>query len=89
MSEMPFPIKRSPYHGWLPRHHEVHKAFIKEKVTKAVARKERVSLPESTEEVHTAPVARFAAAVLGDSVIKSLFEQIFLQVNTNPQVCPD
>ena len=85
MSEMPFAIKRSRYHGWLPRHREVHRAFIKQKVSKAIARKERASR-SGDAEVHTAPVARFAAVILGNSVIRNLFDKIFLQVNTDSKV---
>lgn len=88
MSEMPVTIKRSRYHGWLPRYREVHRAFIKQKVSKAIARKEHASRSKS-EVLHTDAVARFAAAILGDSVMHNLFENIFLQVNTDPQVWPN
>ena len=85
MSEMRNIIKRSNYHGWLPRYPEVHRAFIKEKVTRAIARKERERSGDP-EAAHSLPVARFAAAILGDTTIRNLFDQIFLQVNTDSQV---
>jgi len=81
---MPGIIKRSRYHGWLPRHREVHRAFIKQKVSKAITRKERASRSKS-EVLHTDPVARFAAAILADSIMGTLFEKMFLQVNTDPK----
>ncbi|KAG6377617.1 phosphatidylserine decarboxylase [Boletus reticuloceps] len=86
MSEMPFVMRRSPYHGWLPRHREVLRAFIKEKVTKAYARKDRMERSRpGAEPLHTDPVARFTEVILGDSYMKTTFEKIFLQVNTDPK----
>ena len=88
MSEMRYVMKRSRYYGWLPRHREVHQAFIKEKVTKARERKERARSGDA-KEAYTPPVARFSVVILGDATIRRLFKQIFLQVNTDPQVRPN
>ena len=88
MSEMPHVIKCSRYYGWLPRHREVHQAFIKEKVTKAMERTECARSGDA-KAAYTPPVARFSAVILGDTTIQRLFERIFLQVNTDPQVRPN
>lgn len=86
---MPFAMKRSRYHGWLPHHREVHLAFIKQKVSRALARKDRADRSKGADAQHTDAVVAFAAAILADQYMRNLFEKIFLQVNTDSKVWPN
>jgi len=85
MAEMPFAMRRSRYHGWLPRHPEVHRAFIKEKVSRALVRLDRARRTNGAESKHTDAVAAFAAAIRSDSYMVDNFDKIFVQVNTDPK----
>ena len=80
---------RSRHQSWLPHHSEVHRAFIEVKVTQAKPRKDCVTRSDGTEPWHHESVAKFSEAIEYDPYMKSLFDQVFLQVNTDPKVRPN
>ncbi|KAF8553303.1 phosphatidylserine decarboxylase [Imleria badia] len=84
-SENPIVMTHSRYKSWLPRHPEVHRAFIAVKVTQAIERRDRTSHSDNTEPLHHESVAKFSEAINVDPYMKNLFDEIFLQVNVDPK----
>ena len=81
---------RSRRQSWLPCHPEVHKAFIEVKVTQAKARKACVTTcPDGAEPWYHESIAKFSEAIERDPHMKSLFDQLFLQVDIDPKVRPN
>ncbi|KAG1904727.1 phosphatidylserine decarboxylase [Suillus fuscotomentosus] len=67
------------YGGWLPKHPAIYKAFIDHLVQRALRR-------SADSTLHEPAVAAFGEAIQGDPVMKSLFDQVFLQVDRRNQV---
>lgn len=67
------------YGGWLPKHPAIYKAFIDHLVQLALRRS-----ADSTS--HEPAVTAFGEAIQGDPVMKSLFDQVFLQVDRRNKV---
>ncbi|KAG2364763.1 phosphatidylserine decarboxylase [Suillus spraguei] len=67
------------YGGWLPKHPEVHKNFIRRLISRAVQR-------SNDSTTHEPAVAAFGNAIQGHPVMKSLFDQILRQVHERNEV---
>ncbi|KAI0045727.1 hypothetical protein FA95DRAFT_1573597 [Auriscalpium vulgare] len=76
------PTKFIKYGGWLPSHPEIHTSFLAKHVKLA----KRAVLDSAAE--HLPAVQEFKDAIEGDAIMKSLFDQIFLQVSDKNTV-PD
>ncbi|KAF9034513.1 phosphatidylserine decarboxylase [Rhodocollybia butyracea] len=67
------------YGGWLPASRTVHHSFIKHHIHQGRNRHEAGA-------THTAPVAKFKAAINADSEMVDLWTQVFLQASTKDEV---
>jgi phosphatidylserine decarboxylase len=76
---MTTPTTFSGYGGWLPKSPAIYRNFINHLLKRALGRSD-----ESTK--HEPAVAAFGEVIQGDPVMKSLFDQIFLQVSEQNKV---
>ncbi|KAI0069279.1 phosphatidylserine decarboxylase [Artomyces pyxidatus] len=74
---MSYPTRLTRYGGWLPAHPEIHTSFIAKHVKLA----RRAVLSDATI-AHLPAVQAFKDAIESDPVMKSLFDQIFLQASS-------
>ncbi|KAI0069295.1 phosphatidylserine decarboxylase [Artomyces pyxidatus] len=73
---MSHPTKFTKYGGWLPAHPDIHTSFIAKHVKHA-----KRAVQSKAPVTHIPAVQVFKEAIESDPVMKTLFDQIFLQVS--------